>query len=291
VAELAPPRACGCDPELSRSVLFTTRDFGVFACMSCGALVAFHSEWAYPEHPKAELTLLGYRQLALDPTRTAWLSALPRCVPFTAPACFLAGATRVESEAELRAAEAQAQAEQQGLSLLARLLRVGVPTPLPFEPADELAPFQEVCRAFATPSSAPFTDLMALTSGRYHLAAELARDKLTARSGLIDELITDIRSGGKPACAASEALFHLHPTDEAARRALAGAIAARILSLCEQPFPEETEVSAHVSALLSLGADAAPARAGLLALSASKLFPLRSLLRDQVAKIERAIGG
>jgi hypothetical protein len=227
----------------------------------------------------------------LDETRAAWLAALPRYVPFTAPACFLSGARRVADEAELRAAESAAEAEQQGTSMLQRLAEVGLPPPLTAEPADDLAPFQAVCRAFATPSSAPFSELLALATGRHQLASQVARDKLAARSTLVDELATDILAGGKSACAASEAVFQLRPTGEGARRALASAMAKRISELCQQPSPEESKVSAHVLALVSLGADAAPARAALEALSKSKLFPLRSLLRDQLSKIQKALGG
>lgn len=282
------PRPCACAPELRRTLLFPARDFSVEACTRCGAVQGVHTQYGYPEHPKAELELLGYHSVSLTDTLRAWLTEFPRYVPCSSPYCFVAAARRFEREAELRDAERQAEATQSAWSPLQRLQAVGVPVPLPFDPAGDVAPFQAVARACTLAADMPLPELLALCSGQ-SLAAEIAREQLAQRPTLVADLVTGIARGGKLACAVAEAVFYLRPSDGNARRALATAMNTRLLELCRAAFPEESEVSADLLALVILERDAAPAADGVAAVAASKLYPLRSTLRDHVAKIQRAL--
>jgi len=285
------PRPCGCAPELQRSLLLPEGgDFTVLACGSCGSVVAFHTQRAFSPLPHVEPELT-YQPLALSAELSSWLGAFPRYVPHTAPSVFLASELRAADAAELERAEAAARAEQARFGVVVRLELAGVPSPKNELAQPSLAAFQDVALVMALPETTPLAELLAGSANDRRLVAEIATEKLSARPSLYDELTALIRAGGKPAAEASRAVFRLRPSATDTRRAVASALGARSLELCEgPPFVVEAELSEHILALLSLGADAEPARDVVPALRGSQLFPLRSLLRDQVAKLEQAVG-
>lgn len=274
------PRPCTCAPELTRSVLFPEgRDFSALACSACGALVAFYVVRGESQpHVDPEPS---YHRVSLTAEVEAWLGAFPRYVPYSVPWCWLPASARFATVLELERAEDAARVVQMSLGTTERLERVGLPAPV-----GELADFQQVA-SIATVSP---LELLELAANGTRLVAQLASERLAKHESLATELAALIRSGGAPAAAASRAFFRLRPSDPATRHTVAEALGERLLVLCEQPsFDAEAELSEHVLALLTLGADAVPARAALTALRTNKLFQIRSTLRDQVAKIEAAL--
>jgi len=263
-------------------------DFTVLGCSRCGALVAFHTQRAFSPLPHVEPEL-SYQRLALSSELRDWLGSFPRYVPYTAPSVFMAASTRVADASELEQAEAAARTAQAPLDVVQRLEQAGVPEPHDEVTPPSLAAFQDVARLVS--AAVTFGELLSASARGARLLADIASQKLADRPTLAGDLAALIRAGGKTATEASRAVFRLRPTDSATRRDVAGALATRLLELCNgSPFAAEAELSDHMLALLTLGADAEPAREVLPALRGCQLFPLRSLLRDQVAKLERTLG-
>jgi hypothetical protein len=245
---------CPCDTAYHRAVFLDSsgRNQRVIACLHCGevSFIECQTEEPHPNH----VICIANRVLALGGAAKSWLSQWPRRVYLTYndPPAYLRASYRVRNLEQLSADIERAVNEQREWSGYEKAIHAGIPKAPPPELPDQLYAYRESWNAFQWDESTSTKDLVLAIHGGPG-SSEVAGDLLRRRPDAV-AVVTEMIASFVPS-ERKGALYAIYR-----EKIRSPAIAEGLVHLLKTLPRNETHIEPVLTALLGLGAIAAPAR-------------------------------